>query len=61
MGIISIAGGMKMAINFNSYLKKNYSDDEIKNIYKRAEEKGSMLISLQNSVSHVISDYAKKK
>ena len=48
-----------MAVNFNDYLKENYSDSEIADIRIRAKEKGKMLIDLQNSVSDVISEFAK--
>ncbi|GGG08926.1 MULTISPECIES: hypothetical protein [Cysteiniphilum] len=48
-----------MAINFNDYLKENYSDSDISTIRNKAKEKGKMLIDLQNSVSHTISEFAK--
>ncbi|WP_440994721.1 hypothetical protein [Cysteiniphilum litorale] len=48
-----------MAINFNDYLKENYTDSDISTIRNKAKEKGKMLIDLQNSVSHTISEFAK--
>ncbi|WP_440998317.1 hypothetical protein [Cysteiniphilum litorale] len=48
-----------MAINFNDYLKENYSDSDISTICNKAKEKGKMLIDLQNSVSNTISEFAK--
>jgi antitoxin component HigA of HigAB toxin-antitoxin module len=48
-----------MAINFNDYLKENYSDSEISTIRSKAKEKGKMLIELQSSVSNAISEFAK--
>ena len=33
-----------MAVNFNNYLKENYSDSEIADIRIRAKEKGKMKV-----------------
>lgn len=48
-----------MANTLKSYMQEHYTDNEIDNIKDRANRRGKLLISLQQSVCNVVNEYAR--
>lgn len=48
-------------IDFNDYLKKNFSEKEIKQIKERADKKSAQYIEFKNSLAWALKKYMKEK
>lgn len=47
--------------SFDDYLKENHSQEEIKTIYERAEQKTKSYLEFKKSIAYALKNYMKEK